>query len=537
MPPMRALSPSDLDAIPRLGWVREPTPVTSLDALADELGLAFLGVKRDDLGEALHGGSKPRKLDYLLASPPFADAPAWSSSGGIGSGSLVAITQAAAKLDRRLRAHVFATPISDGVLDNLACTASGPTSLFYYGSSAAMAIRNPSILLGKQEGGAPVIPPGATTPIGMIGTVRAGVELASQIREGAIPEPERVYVALGSGGTAVGLALGLALGGVGTKVVAVSVVERMLSPMWRMRSLARAVIAELARHGLSAPEGALPLTIDRAHLGDAYAHPTEASLAMCETIKSHGVHLDPVYTGKAMCALIDDARRHRVSRALFWCTVRRALPDPDPHWRDKLPPRLRAAIDRPPRKKLVTRRRVLVAVGAAAAVTFAVRVSGYADVAGFPGEVLMAWEALVLRAAAEALIVGATAAELDEVPRRVDRYLAGMPASMKREVHGMMILIEHGTTPIGHELHRFSQLAPSDRERYLAGLEARGGVTSEAYRGLRDLAMLGYYQQPSTFHDLGYDGPKVPADRDRAAWPAYTSLLAPAGSLPKGIVP
>ena len=533
---MRALSPSDLDAIPRLGWVREPTPVTSLDALAGELGLAFLGVKRDDLGEALHGGSKPRKLDYLLASPPFADAPVWSSSGGIGSGSLVALTQAATKLDRRLRAHMFATPVSEGVLDNLACTASGPTSLFYYGSSTAMAIRNPSILLLKREGGAPVIPPGATTPIGMIGTVRAGIELAQQIREGVIPEPDRLYVALGSGGTAVGLALGLSLGGARTKVVAVSVVARLLSPMWRMRALARSVIAELARHGIAPPEGPLPLSIDRAHFGEAYAHPTAASLAACERLAAHGLALEPVYTGKAMAALIDDAQREGVKRALFWCTVRRALPDPDPAWRDKLPPALRASIDRPPSKKLVTRRRVLVAIGVAAAVTFAVRISGYDDVAGFPGAVLMSWEAQVLRAAAEALIPGATASQLDEVARRVDRYLTGMPPKVKREAHGMMILIEHGTTPLGHEIHRFTRLSPSDREAYLAGLEARGGVASQAYRGLRDLAMLGYYQQPSTFRDLGYDGPKVAPDRDRTAWPAYAALVAPAGTLPKGLV-
>ena len=70
----------DLDVIPRRGWLREPAPVTPLPRLAAELGLDFVGVKRDDLCPALHGGSKPRKLDYLLAAPRFADAGSWAAS-------------------------------------------------------------------------------------------------------------------------------------------------------------------------------------------------------------------------------------------------------------------------------------------------------------------------------------------------------------------------------------------------------------------------------------------------------------------------
>lgn len=81
--------------------------MTPLPLLAAELGLAWLGVKRDDQLDALSGGSKPRKLDYLLAAPPFADAPSWAAVGAIGSGNLVALTGAAAVLGRRLDAHVF----------------------------------------------------------------------------------------------------------------------------------------------------------------------------------------------------------------------------------------------------------------------------------------------------------------------------------------------------------------------------------------------------------------------------------------------
>jgi 1-aminocyclopropane-1-carboxylate deaminase/D-cysteine desulfhydrase-like pyridoxal-dependent ACC family enzyme len=37
-------------------------------------GAPSLGFRRDDLIEALHGGSTVRKLDYLLATERYADA-------------------------------------------------------------------------------------------------------------------------------------------------------------------------------------------------------------------------------------------------------------------------------------------------------------------------------------------------------------------------------------------------------------------------------------------------------------------------------
>ena len=79
-----------LFALPRLGWIDEPTPVTP----AVVAGRAVY-IKRDDLGAALHGSTKVRKLDALLAASPWADAPRFASAGAIGSGHLTALTAAA----------------------------------------------------------------------------------------------------------------------------------------------------------------------------------------------------------------------------------------------------------------------------------------------------------------------------------------------------------------------------------------------------------------------------------------------------------
>ena len=113
-----------LEATPRLGWATEPTPVTPLPSLADELGHAWLGVKRDDLCADLRGGSKVRKLDFLLAAPRYAEVQQWTSLGATGSGHLASLALAAEVLGRDLHAHCFWEDLGPGVLDNLACTTS-----------------------------------------------------------------------------------------------------------------------------------------------------------------------------------------------------------------------------------------------------------------------------------------------------------------------------------------------------------------------------------------------------------------------------
>jgi len=550
----RVWSLDDLDVIPRRGWLDQPTPVTPLPRVAAALGLEHLAVKRDDLCGPLFGGTKPRKLDYLLASPPFAEAEAWAATGGIGSGNVVAVTAAAQELGRKAHAHLFWTPISAGILDNLAFTASGAETLTFYGSRVALALKSPGLVLSaapsSDGGGIPAIAPGATSPLGMVGLVRAALELREQVRAGELPEPARLYVPLGSGGTAAGLSVGLGLAGLRTAVVAVAVVERPLALGSRLRALQRQLVALLEAQGIRPVPPPAPLVIERGHLGRGYAVPTAEALAACELLASEGLTLEPVYAGKAMAGLLADAAhaahaahaaRKRLGPVLFWQTARRSPLPRDERWRERLPPALAKRIADPGAAR-VGRRRVLVGLGAAAAagVLGARFLGGYPDLPGFRGAVLSEREAHIVAAAAEALLPAeATAAERGEIAPRLDRYLNGMSARTLREVSAMLLLVEHGTSALGGRLRRFTSLDPAARSVYLAGLEARGGLISQAYRGLRDLVMLAYYQQPSTWAALGYEGPRVPLDHDprgklRADWPAYDAMVAPRGAVPRG---
>ncbi|AUX24643.1 hypothetical protein SOCEGT47_051820 [Sorangium cellulosum] len=342
---------AELDGIPRLGWIREPSPVAALPRLAAALGLDHLGIKRDDLCEPHHGGTKTRKLDYLLASPPFSTAAAWSTAGGIGSGNAAALVAAAARLGRRVRAHLFWTDVSEAVLENLAFTAWGPASIRFYPSRLALALARPSLLLplrARDAEGAAIVPPSATSPLGMVGVARGALELCAQVRAGELPEPARVYVPLGSGGIAAGLAVGLALGGLRSRVVAVAVVERILAPRWRLVALTASLRALLEREGVAPVPPAAPIDLVHGYVGRAYGAPTPASLDACEALAAEGIALEPVYTGKAMAALMAHARARRLGPVLFWQTARRGpLPRPDGTC-DRLPDALARRLRRVP---------------------------------------------------------------------------------------------------------------------------------------------------------------------------------------------
>jgi D-cysteine desulfhydrase len=546
------------DNVPTIGWVTAPSPVQRLHI--DGCKTSWLGVKRDDLELGLIGGSKVRKLDTLLATEPWKSAPGWTTTGATGSGHLVAVSAAARHLDRQVRAGMFWEPVDKTVLRNLAYTASGPVDLHYSSGRVALFLRHPAWMLGGTVGDRPVIPPGGSIPAGIVGMVRAGLELAVQVREGVLPEPDHVVLPLGSGGSAVGIALGLAMSGLETEVVGVVVVERMLSPNVVIQRLFEGARRHLRRLGIDPGDRRPRLRLERRFVGPAYGVPSAASLSACAQLSPHALALEPVYGGKAMAAILADVDYLRGKNVLFWqtgCTQELA---PAADWRDRLPPTLARRLQEaesvgeapgeggPRQPATVTRRRVLVAAGALAVVASPIRF-GFYDTPPNPGLVLSGMELQILAAAAEAVLSDAQGDERPLPPvdghaiaARVDRFLHTMPTIAMLEVHGLFALIEHATLVNGR-IRRFTRLSVGERRRFLLQLATLGTVPGQAARGIRDLVYLGTYQDPAVWPAIGYGGPLV--DRPppmslstealRASGTTAGSLLAPPGTRPRSM--
>jgi 1-aminocyclopropane-1-carboxylate deaminase/D-cysteine desulfhydrase-like pyridoxal-dependent ACC family enzyme len=139
--------------------------------------------------------------------------------------------------------------------------------------------------------------------------VLAALELATQLER----PPDTIVAPLGTGGTAAGIALGVAWLGWSTRVIAVRVAPRLVANRWRMARLARR-----AARLLKAPD--LQLRIDVVDgLGAGYGHPSPAGEGARTLAADHGLTLDPTYGAKAFAALLQLAPGS-VQRVVFWHT-------------------------------------------------------------------------------------------------------------------------------------------------------------------------------------------------------------------------
>ncbi|HUE38280.1 MAG TPA: hypothetical protein VMR29_02190 [Candidatus Binatia bacterium] len=131
-----------------------------------------------------------------------------------------------------------------------------------------------------------------------------------------------------------------------------------------------------------------------------------------------------------------------------------------------------------------------------------------------------------------------------DVAAEIDRLVSSMTGTVRRDIHWMLRIFEHGTHLFDLKGKRFTSLARDDQEQYLRGwMESSLGARRMVFRALKLLASLGYYGLPDTWSTIGYDGPwlgrkpverrfsyEQPAPLARAALPS--SPLASARSGP-----
>jgi 1-aminocyclopropane-1-carboxylate deaminase/D-cysteine desulfhydrase-like pyridoxal-dependent ACC family enzyme len=298
-----------LDAIPHVRLGVWPTPVERF-AGPSAAWAERIWVKREDRASPLYGGNKVRKLEYLLATgrgPVVA-------FGGLGSHHVLATALHAAILGRECYGVLAEQPVIDHTAAVLALNARECAGLVRWRSplAALRALRRLTSAVAAGADGRPARPsvlfPGGSSPVGTLGWVGGGLELAGQIASSECPAPEEIYVAYGSGGTAVGLALGLALAGVTCAVVAVRVATRLAGNRRYAALLARRTFALLAERADLGPMPALRLELRHGFAGAGYGHPTAEAEEAIRLAAASNLPLEPTYTGKALAALLAAAR-------------------------------------------------------------------------------------------------------------------------------------------------------------------------------------------------------------------------------------
>jgi len=143
--------------------------------------------------------------------------------------------------------------------------------------------------------------------VGALGYVETAFEIAAQVESGDLPEPSHVVVAVGSGGTAAGLTLGLRLAGLRSKVLGVVVNDTLRldhGTLIRLAGRSAALLRERGAEDVPDPDPAT-LIVTQDQLGAGYGHPTpESEAALQRAGTEEGLTLDPVYTAKAMAGAL-----------------------------------------------------------------------------------------------------------------------------------------------------------------------------------------------------------------------------------------
>jgi 1-aminocyclopropane-1-carboxylate deaminase/D-cysteine desulfhydrase-like pyridoxal-dependent ACC family enzyme len=304
-----------LARIPRVSLGAFPSPVERLDD-----GDRVIWIKRDDLDAPTLAGNKVRALEFLLAG--VREGTRVLTMGGIGSTHILATATHAARLGGRTTAYRWPHE-SNAIAAEVAREIDVRCDEAMLCSSIVTAVGR--ALWRRATSDTHWVPFGGTSPVGMLGHVNAALELAEQVARGDAPEPAEVWVPLGSGGTAAGLALGFAIAGFATTVVAVRCGPRLGVDESRLQWLAwrvgQLIAREHGRPGRSNGLGAAPrLRIHHGAYAGSYGRPLAAAEPVVTSVnRILGIRLDATYSAKACYAAFTRAEE-TTAPVLLWQT-------------------------------------------------------------------------------------------------------------------------------------------------------------------------------------------------------------------------
>ncbi len=312
-----------LDELPRVRLAHLPTPLLKVPALDARLGLD-LWIKRDDVTGGAESGNKLRKLELLLARAVRDRCNVVLTCGGIQSNHARATALSCARLGLRCIVFLRMTdesapmPLSGNVLlDRFAGAEVRRISVEQYRDRDALMQAAARAL--SMRGDRPfVVPEGGSNALGSLGYALAMREVREQLDLGlGGGKPFDVVAhACGSGGTAAGVALGIARYKVANTLRTFAVCDDSAYFEKKIRTIvdeARAIVSDLPRN--------LSFTVDDTAKGPAYAVATKEQRAfIVDVARASGLVLDHVYTGKAFFGLASAVQRGKVAvgaRVLF----------------------------------------------------------------------------------------------------------------------------------------------------------------------------------------------------------------------------
>ncbi len=309
--------PTPLEELPNPGWLKRSPP---------------LFIKREDQSSPHYGGNKVRTLEVHVGKAISLGAREVWATGAYGSNHAAATVIHARRVGLEPGVMLWPQPATGAAQANL--RASLALRPYVWPLTSVVTLPGSMMRLpAKAHGAAYVMSPGGATAEGAVAHVSAAFELAEQLREQQIPEPQAIIVAAGSTCTSAGLLAGIHLAaemGIGftkrrPRLHAVRVTPWPVTSRIRIAALAAKTLALVERR--SGRASRIPfrqlhshLTVDHRYLGGGYGRPTRSGLAAIAAMASiEGPALDVVYSGKSAAAFFDLAPTAE-GPLIFWAT-------------------------------------------------------------------------------------------------------------------------------------------------------------------------------------------------------------------------
>jgi 1-aminocyclopropane-1-carboxylate deaminase/D-cysteine desulfhydrase-like pyridoxal-dependent ACC family enzyme len=306
------------DRLPRVPLAYLPTPLEEAPRLSAAVGGPRIFIKRDDRSGLSFGGNKPRIFEFVLGDAVDQGCDLLITSAGVQSNQLREVTSAANKLGLK-SVIVICGATGEG-------EPKGNLLLFHLLGAEIRHFphrdfHHPQLLPllasikaeQSAKGHRPYVVHFAGKPgaLGSVSHVNASEELATQFAQQGIV-PDYLVVPSGSGVTASGFVLGFKHFGLPTRVMSISVIRRAAEMIPDIVSYANQA-ADLL--GLSSRVGPEDFTVFDHYIPPGYGVLTPQIIEAIRLVaRSEGYFLDPTYNGKAMAALIDQARRGAFTR-------------------------------------------------------------------------------------------------------------------------------------------------------------------------------------------------------------------------------
>jgi 1-aminocyclopropane-1-carboxylate deaminase/D-cysteine desulfhydrase-like pyridoxal-dependent ACC family enzyme len=299
-----------------------PTPVQKMEGLCAEENLSDFYIKRDDLSSPHYGGNKVRKLEFLLAHAKSRRKKAIITTGAVGSNHVLATVIHGERLGLETIGVLNPQPNAAYVRKNLLLDYAHGARFITTSSMSAMPVGVVKGMVKYRDGESRkfpyFIPPGGSNQRGALGYIEGALELKRQVDEGLLPEPEFIFVTLGSSGTAAGLTLGVQIAGLRSRVIPVRVVEKVVcnAPYlcFHVNMTARFLKKRCPQVRVFRVNPRDIMLLDD-YAGVCYAGFTNACMdAVTKAKLCDGIKLEGTYTGKTLAGALDFLHRHGLEK-------------------------------------------------------------------------------------------------------------------------------------------------------------------------------------------------------------------------------